>query len=323
MLSFLKGRGLFIFSDPGGAKPILALIYLNNIKNYKLVSDRDYDFFLEFNVTVESYKLGQEGFIIDEFKPDYIFTATSYTSKIELKFISEGNKLKLKTYSFIDHYTKFSDRFYFNSQYVFPNKIFVTDQRALYLAKKAGLDKNSQIQISGNFYHEYLIKWKPRISKNNFFSNIGIDNNKTTLLFAPDPLSNIDGKNIFSFDETDIWEDISKALDLIEVANFNFLLKLHPNQNVSYLSKSMIEFPVSNSVIINSKDLNLLIYHSDFIIGMFSSLLVEANVFEKKILRHIPNINATDPLEHLNIGEKSNSIDELARNIKNILIQEK
>jgi len=312
-----------VFSDPGGAKPILALVYLNRIKNYKLISDRHYDFFSDFNLNVEAYELEKEYSIINEYKPDYIFTATSYTSNIELKFISEGNKLNLKTYSFVDHYTNFNDRFNLKDKYIFPDEIFVTDQRALILAKKAGLNKNSKIKISGNFYHEYLIKWKPRISKNNFFKNIGIDHNKTIILFAPDPLSNLNEENIFSFDETDIWEDISKALDLIEVANFSFLLKLHPNQSISNLSKCMIEFPISNSVIINSTDLNSLIYHSDIIIGMFSSLLVEASLFEKKILRHIPKTKTTDPLQHLNIGEKSNNVNELAMNLKNSIKQGK
>jgi CDP-glycerol glycerophosphotransferase (TagB/SpsB family) len=141
------------------------------------------------------------------------------------------------------------------------------------------------------------------------------------ILFAPDPLSNLNEGNIFSFDETDIWEDISKALDSIGASNFNFLLKLHPNQNISNLSKCMIEFPVSNSVIINSTDLNSLIYHSDIIIGMFSSLLVEASLFGKKILRHIPKTKTTDPLQHLNIGEKSNNVNELVKNLKNSIKQ--
>lgn len=83
----------------------------------------------------------------------------------------------------------------------------------------------------------------------------------------------------------------------------------------------MIEFPVSNSVIINSTDLNSLIYHSDIIIGMFSSLLVEASLFGKKILRHIPKTKTTDPLQHLNIGEKSNNVNELVKNLKNSIKQ--
>ena len=88
-INYLKNkRGLFVFSDPGGAKPILALVYLNRIKNCKLISDRHYDFFSDFNLNVEAYELEKEYSIINEYKPDYIFTATSYTSNIELKFIS-------------------------------------------------------------------------------------------------------------------------------------------------------------------------------------------------------------------------------------------
>ena len=105
MINEIKGKGLFVFSDPGGAKPILSFIFNKKVKNYMVVSDRKYNFFSDFNINVETYDLNKENEIINEYNPDYIFTGTSYTSKIELKFISLAKKLNISTYSFIDHYT--------------------------------------------------------------------------------------------------------------------------------------------------------------------------------------------------------------------------
>ncbi len=314
MIENLKDKGLFIFSDPGGAKPILAFIKLNNLKNYKALSDRNYEFYDEFQINVEIYPKYLVNEIIDTYKPDYIFTGTSYTSSIELMFLYEAKKQKIKTYSFVDHYTRYTERFFLDGENIFPDKVFLTDDKAKRLAESAGISKYSEVIVSGNFYHEFLKNWKPKKSKNDFFSNF----NKKIILFAPDPLSNINGKKIFLFDETDVWKDLSEAINKYSFQKKLFLLiKFHPNQNESYLKKIMNQNPVENSAIDISTDTKSLIFHSDIVIGMFSSLLVEASLFGKKILRHVPNINATDSLDHLNIGAKSNTINELAMNLKN------
>jgi len=314
LIENLKDKGLFIFSDPGGAKPILAFIKLNNLKNYKALSDRNYEFYDEFQINVEIYPKYLVNEIIDTYKPDYIFTGTSYTSSIELMFLYEAKKQKIKTYSFVDHYTRYTERFFLDGENIFPDKVFLTDDKAKRLAESAGISKYSEVIVSGNFYHEFLKNWKPKKSKNDFFSNF----NKKIILFAPDPLSNINGKKIFLFDETDVWKDLSEAINKYSFQKKLFLLiKFHPNQNESYLKKIMNQNPVENSAIDISTDTKSLIFHSDIVIGMFSSLLVEASLFGKKILRHVPNINATDSLDHLNIGAKSNTINELAMNLKN------
>jgi hypothetical protein len=98
----LKGRGLFVFSDPGGAKPLLALLKLRpELKNYLVVSDRNYDFFSDFNIPVASYTSESANEVIKEFNPDFIFTGTSYTSKIELNFVLAAKRFNIPSYSFL------------------------------------------------------------------------------------------------------------------------------------------------------------------------------------------------------------------------------
>ena len=308
----LKGRGLFIFSDPGGAKPILALLELYKVSSYKVISDRNYDFLKEFSIKVEPYKENHSE-IVNNYNPDYIFTSTSYTSKIELVFIFEAKKNNIKTYTFIDHYTNFKERFNLNGKYIIPDKIFVTDKKAKKLAENDNLELYSKIEVSGNFYHEYLKNWKPKLSKNSIFPSILSE--QKLIFFAPDPLSNLKGENRFLFDETDVWKELSIALSLIKNENIVLITKFHPNQNLKKFFKNIEKFPIHNSMVTSSIETNNLIYFSDLVIGMYSSLLVEANIFEKKILRHIPNYETKDPLIHLNIGKKSSNIDQLAKNI--------
>lgn len=312
----LKGRGLFVFSDPGGAKPILALLALYKVSTFRVISDRNYDFYKEFSVKVEKYKENYSE-IIFNYNPDYLFTSTSYTSKIELLFISEAKNNNIKTFTFIDHYTSFKERFNLHGKYIIPDKIFVTDQKAKRLAEHDNLSLNSSIEISGNFYHEYLKYWKPNLTRNSLFPKILSE--QKLLLFAPDPLSNLKSENKFLFDETDVWKELSIALKSINNKNIVLVSKFHPNQNLKQISKTIKKFPIQNSIVNSSIDTNYLIYFSDIVIGMYSSLLVEAKIFEKKILRHVPNSETKDPLFHLNIGKKSFNADQLANNIRTYL----
>ena len=109
-INIFEDRILFIFSDPGGAKPILAFIDDNKLQNYKVISDRVYSFYDDFGVPVHPYK-GNVKEEIDIFKPTLIFTGTSYTSTIEKEFISCGKYNHISTLSYVDHWTNISDRF--------------------------------------------------------------------------------------------------------------------------------------------------------------------------------------------------------------------
>jgi len=317
MINNIKGKGLFVFSDPGGAKPVLSFIYNQKIKNCKIISDRKYNFFNDFNLIVEKHDIKLNNEIFKIYKPDYVFTGTSYTSKIELIFISQAKKLNIKTYTFIDHYSRYTDRFNFNGEYVFPDVIFLTDNKAKKIAYKAGLNFHSKIFISGNFFHKYLKEWRPQISKKSLLSDFKIKGDQNIILFAPDPLSNINGKKTLLFDETDVWIDLSKAFNKLSFESEPLLIiKFHPNQNINYLKKIVKKFPVKKYLFIDSINTNALIFHSNIVIGIYSNLLIEAKNLKKNILRHIPNPNIEDYLDHLKTGKISNSVNELANNLK-------
>ena len=175
MLPDLTGKGLFVFSDPGGAKPILSFINLYKKTNIIVISDREYDFFSDYGVKITKYSIGDEKRIIENFQPDFVFTGTSYTSKIELQFIEEANTKGIATYSYIDHYTRYSDRFFLNDRFVFPRHIFVTDQKARDIATSEKIDAYSSVSITGNFHHVFLKRWEPKSERNVIFPFLEMD----------------------------------------------------------------------------------------------------------------------------------------------------
>jgi hypothetical protein len=304
-------NGLFVFSDPGAAKGVLAqaLKMKNNLEKLYILSDRNYSFYKDFGFDVIVLdKL--ENYHIDNLELDFIFTGTSYTSKLELNFIKYAKKKGIKTFSFVDHWTSIKNRFKYNDYYIFPDYILLIDQRAKEIAIQEGL-LEKDIVIWGNPYYEYLKNWIPSISKNQIFKNLGLKENKKLVVFAPDPISNINGKGIYGFDEFDAINELNKIL-VSNNFDFNLVLKLHPNQN-----KEILNYIYNKNIVIaNSEiDSNLLIYYSDIVIGFFSNFLIEANIMNKKIIRyHLKSLD-NDPLYELNIGKIYNSL-ELEREFK-------
>ncbi len=311
MFPDLKGRGLFVFSDPGGAKPVLAFItMLKTLTAYKIVSDRTYSFFDDFGLDVERYKEGDELHVFENFKPDFLFTGTSYTSKIELQFVKEAKRNGVVSYSFIDHYTKFEERFLLNDVYVFPDNICVIDEKARKIGLETELPKD-RFLVSGNFYHQWLRNWKPNIDKEAFFRYQNIPIGNKLLVYAPDPLSNVGGVEKYGTDEARVFKDIKYCLDELDDKSYTLFIKMHPNQKREILEAVTPLNDLKYIIADDKVDCNSLLFYSDMVIGIFSSILIESVVMNKKVLRCLIGYTNTDPLESNNIGIVVRSIDEM------------
>ncbi|MBK9502044.1 MAG: CDP-glycerol glycerophosphotransferase family protein [Leptospiraceae bacterium] len=296
----LKGNGLFVYSDPAGAKAVLALALeiQSDLSRINIVSDREYDFVSDFKFLVKKPALKiEEDF--EKNQPSFLFTGTSYTSQIELKYISFAQKKKIPTYSFIDHWTSFKERFSIDNILVFPDKILVIDDRAKSIAVLEGLPEE-KIIVFGNPYYNYLKKWTPKISKENFLKSIGVnDDSSKIVVFAPEPLSNVDGIAKYGFDEVTTLNEIKGILDQNEFS-YHFIFKPHPNQKMERIENSISKKMI---VIDVNVDTNTLIYYSDVIISFFSNILIEAATMNKRILRYHKIPVNDDPISELKIGK--------------------
>lgn len=298
-----KGRILFVFSDPGGAKPILSLIENENLTNTLVVSDRVYSFYKDFKSKVEPFSHHVDH-IIDQYKPNLIYTGTSYSSDIEKKFVSVAVQKGIPTVSFIDHWTSMRKRFEDEKgSLVLPDWIAVIDERAKQIAIVEGLDE-SRIMITGNPYHKWLSCWKPSVSKEQFMHAIGMnDLNKKIALYAPDPLSNVNGMSDFGFDE------ISATMEMVEAFSdesrindkWICLIKAHPNQDLNKL-KPLITNNRMFELLPPEIDTNTCMYYADIVIGFFSSFLIESDIMKKTVLRYLPKDIIHDPIKELHIG---------------------
>lgn len=300
ILPDLKGRGLFVFSDPGGAKPILALVQTlsQSLDNHKILSDRSYSFYTDFNVVVEKSTNSPQK-EIKCFKPDFLFTGTSYTSKIELEYIKAAKELNIPSYAFIDHWTSVRERFDKNGIEILPDKILVIDKEAKEIAIVQGIDE-IMIEIIDNPYHGYVKNWKPVVNKQEFLNSIGLAGTKKKIaVYAPDPLSNINGIEIYGFDEITATRKLNAVFENLR-NKYHFILQPHPNQNFDVLTNVLNREVI---VVCDNINVNTLIFYADVVIGYFSNLLIEASLMNKRVIRFLEKKINNDPLAKKGIGK--------------------
>ena len=109
-------------------------------------------------------------------------------------------------------------------------------------------------------------------------------------------MSNINGIQDFGFDEFQIFQFLSESLSTYS-NQFNFIIKIHPNQR--NIEKFSIDTP-NIFIVQNNIDNREIIFHCDLIVGFYSNFLIEANIFNKKIIRFVGT--KQDPISFLNIG---------------------
>ena len=238
MLKF-KGKGLFVFSDPGGAKAVLAHVCAikRELGEFKIISDKQYSFYKDFGLPiVQQTHLPTPKDVVEQMRPDFIFTGTSYTSSIELQYLKAAKQNSITSYSFIDHWTFFKKRFLYSEEYIFPDFILVLDEKAKKQASDEGID-GSTIEIFNNPYYLYIEKWKPDISKAELLDKLGVKKKENKLVvFAPDPLSNVNGMQHYGFDEISVTKTISKMLESKKkdyIDQIGVFLTQKPNQFAS------------------------------------------------------------------------------------------
>ncbi|MDA7707905.1 hypothetical protein N8806_01530 [Flavobacteriaceae bacterium] len=317
MLKIKGQRGIFVFSDPAGAKACLALVKSLKNKEILIISDRKYSFYSEFNLEVHLSKEKNVKDWVDFFKPDFIFTGTSMPEKIELNFIKEAKGRSIKTISFVDHWTNFKQRFLSNQIYIYPSQIWVIDEQAKQKALLDGIPENL-IKISNNPYYEFLKKWKPSFNKEKLFKKLGLVTSSKYILFAPEPLSTFNLQTKYGFDEVSGLKHLDTTIENLGLYNIYIIVKGHPNQNHKLFLKYIAESKNNRIFYLKEFDLNHLIYYSEIVAGYFSNSLIEAKKMNKKVIRLLIDLKDfnLDPFDKMRIGEKVYTLSNLKDSIQ-------
>ena len=294
----LTDKGIYAYTDPAAENAILAiiddlildgyipkkdfLVYTNNRKKQQQYKDI---------LDVEDFNENKLSELILKFKPTYIFLGTSL-NEYEHNWRKLGVKHNIKVISFIDHWTNYVERFSFNDELIFGNEVRVVNEIAKKEAIRAGVPEKL-IVISGNPYYKKVKEFHPKILKKEFFHSLNINIKKKVILFISDDIkrsfpSDLKGNCTLGFDEYSVLSELMISLTSIDIdlKYFQLILKLHPKSDLNKFEEILKNVP-QNLNVITIKDCDSLSinYFSDYVIGMFSNMVVESYLMNKNILR--------------------------------------
>jgi hypothetical protein len=319
MLQLPGNHIAFAFSDPAGANACMAMAKLSAAFYHQssvLFSNKKYDATIDGSVqmvdSAPSFHALEAG---------CLFTGTSHPQSsgyFEVKCIQIAKNEGLKTISFIDHWVNFRLRFLNEENSpVYPDEVWVVDEEAKRLAINEGLP-GEKLVVSGNPYHEYLkVLWKPSFEARSYLEHIGLQTDRTTILFAPDPLSLRDGKEKLGFTEDEallqILDAISKLAQPVQL-----VIKCHPLQPVEVFTKLLDNSKVKINLVTAADTLELL-HASDVVIGFFSNILLEAEALGKKVIRFFPGKESADLLKHKTSLPAVKDVEQLMATLKHCI----
>lgn len=296
-------RVLAVFSDPAGAKAVLAYLYLYRFcaKSITVISNREYNFYQEFGFDVlpedrRSYVNWLDGC-------DVLITGTSYPLNLEISLIYEATKLGIPSISFVDHWINIADRYRKDGKNILSNVIAVVDDHAMKLAKEEGLPIE-RLCVTGNPYHKYLQSWRPTISKTDLLTSLELSSDKSYILFLPEPLSQFGLKEKYGFDEFDAMNLMMKVKGAMNDKKLSLIVKGHPNQNHKLFREKLRLGNHPDIIYLENMDVNTLAYYANLVVGSFSNALIEAKILGTQVVRPLILLkkNVLDPLASQSSG---------------------
>lgn len=296
-----EGKGVFVFSDPAGSNTVFAIIdFLISIgkvyaKDFLIFTNAAGFFEKKYTDIVERIDFNYE-FCVNiqkTFNPGYIFSTTSHNNFEHLWRKHFFGKVKI--YSFIDHWSNYYNRFYFDNEVVYGDEIWVINEIAKTEAVEEGIPA-SILKIVGNPYYEKVKKYKPKVPHNCFVESINLSVAKKIILFISDDIelnygSNHLGDCILGYDEYSVLRDVLESLKKLELDDsfyssfFQLVIKIHPKASVGKFDNLIKEFNFFKIKVVKDVDALTLNYYSDYCIGMFSNMVIESFLLNKKLLR--------------------------------------
>ena len=287
---------LFYSRDPGGTNCVIPVYQgLRELKGVEsLLWGKDY--------AIQKYQ--EEGLmyrdvgdlkpeeihgLLRQYNPKVLITGTSYGDRTEQRLWKWAKELGTYSMAILDQWlsyrVRFSDR---SGRLTLPDKILVMDEFAKQEMVVEGFDQR-RILVTGQPHFEALQEKAKKITtldKKKIKKDLNLQNG-IIVLFVSEPLSNALHVDIGFTEHTILRELISTVQQIKPSVTVNVLVKLHPKEDVSLMKKTIGSFPVVPNIrvsIVSGQPLLPLILITDIVIGMQSTVLIEANLLKKPVM---------------------------------------
>lgn len=267
---------LFVVGDTGSASYCMPLWekWKNKKKNNWKILGEDY-----VVKALNLYKYSEE--LIDNYnkkisfeknleflnwKPDIIFCSATF-KKIETDSIIYSKNKNLKGIQFFDTWYNYYKRLVKIDNKILAKKVCVINKTAIRDAVLEGVDKKRLVIIGQPYFEKIRVKKTKKPPNNN-------------IMFINQPISKYKELGFLNYDEKDVWDILLPAMKKVRSKYKNFYFAMHPQENKISLKKKII------------KDLNITflrngqegLEQSDTILGIFSSLMIDAFFINKKVV---------------------------------------
>ena len=246
---------------------------------------------VQFN---ENYTVDELRHIWKSHRPECLISSAT-GSKHETDFVNIAAQYNVTSIQFIDTWYGYMKRFLPRGKATLPDYILVIDKKAREEAILEGLPEKKLVEI-GN----------PSWGKNRTHQKISIKN----IVFVSQPIDRYYG-NSLGYNEIDAWNEVIKLRNKYPDVVNQLIIAQHP-------SGSLLDSIDARDVIIE-RNSRKAIEISGSVIGIFSSLLVEAFVSNKNVISIQPGLPQTDMCSLSRHGyiPKAGSADDLYSNIVN------
>jgi len=214
---------------------------------------------------------------------DLVLTGTSWATSLEIDFIREARRKKIKTAAYLDHWTNYRERFGYPKndwKNNLPDEIWVGDKYALALAKKKFAGRRIKL-VPNVFLGEIRRDWC-KIKKSAL--------EEKTILFVSEPIDGMKNKGESSVEIV----ILGKLLKLL-VKNFpeiKVVIRLHPSERINKYERIMNKYGRALKI---SVEANQTMFESlarcSAVIGMKSMFLVVSVLCGKKTASFLPEKN--------------------------------
>jgi UDP-N-acetylglucosamine 2-epimerase len=271
----------------------------------------------------------------DEFvrktRPDLIVTGTSSEDFTERRLWKAAEKAGITSFAVLDQWTNYRLRLISEggdpmneratSELIVPSFFFVMDEFARKEMCALGIDREKLV-VSGQPFFDYIRKTGDRLTRGEIQKlrrELTGTQGGLVFVFASQPMASIHRKNgmaedYWGYTEKTVLKSVAGCLSKLteEMAvKVTLVLRLHPKDESNVYQDALATSSNSIKVVVDREtDSSLLLKAADLIIGMFSMLLLEAAILEKRFISVQIGLKRENPLIFDRMGLMSSILTE-------------
>lgn len=350
----MKGRRILIFSrDPGGTNAVMQLVEpLRELGNEIQLYGKDaaLSIYRKLNIdcsdiseSIPSGTQEETNAFVRKASPDLIVTGTSSEDFTERHLWKAAETAGITSFAVLDQWTNYRLRLISEgddptadrpaSELILPSFFFIMDDFARKEMSALGIDRD-RLLVSGQPFFDYVRKTAEAVATaeiDKLRRKLTGTKNGLVFVFASQPLASIHRMNGMAEDHWGYTEEtilkevvtcLSKLTEEMSV-NVTLVIRLHPKDEPGAYRDILATCPSSIKVVVDREiDSNLLLKTADLIIGIFSMILLEAAILERRFISVQIGLKRENPLifDRMGLVRSILSRQELQETLRGILI---